>query len=123
MKLRMSTQEAKDYCTIDYIDKFVLLAEKKWDDKKGIIGLGRYDRIGTSTIAEISFLVDDSEQGKGICTNLLTDLAVIAKERGFTRFIGILTNENTVMLDILRKFKPNLECEVDGTDLIVTFNI
>lgn len=123
VKLRMTPEEASDYCTLDYTGKFVLVAEKKSNGLNEIVGLGRYDRIGCSSIAELSFLVDDKQQSKGICTNLLVDLTKIAKEKGITRFIGLLTNENSIMLDILRKFKPSLDCEVDATDIIVSFDI
>lgn len=123
VKLRMSAEEAENYCSIDYQDKFVLLAGKNINGKHKIIGLGRYDRIGSSNIAEISFLVDDKEQGKGICTNLLIDLTNIARGKGISTFVGILTNANTVMLDILKKFKPDLKQELDSGDIIVTFDI
>ena len=123
VKLRMTVEEAGNYCSIDYQDKFVLLAEININDKHQIIGLGRYDRIGSSNIAEVSFLVDDKEQGKGICTNLLIDLTNIAKGKGISTFVGILTNANTVMLDILKKFKPGLKQKLDTGDIVVTFDI
>jgi acetyltransferase len=123
VKLKMTMEEAERYCSIDYYDKFVLVAEKKYNCDSRIVGLGRYDRIGSTKIAEISFLVDDHEQGKGICTNLLVDLVKIAKSKGISTCVGILTNANTVMLDIIKKFKPDLRQELDSSDIIVTFDI
>jgi hypothetical protein len=101
----------------------VLVAEIDRGTHKDIVGLGRYDRIAPDTIAEISFLVEDKEQGKGICTNLLRYLAEIARKKGITRFIGELTTENQIMLDILRKYKPDLHQITDGIDIVITFDI
>lgn len=122
-KLNMTLEEAEKYCKLDYKNTFVLLAEMDRGTHKDIVGLGRYDRILPGTIAEISFLVEDKEQGKGICTNLLKYLAQIAKKNGITQFIGELTNENRIMLDILRKYKPDLQQKCDGIDVIITFEI
>lgn len=122
-KLTMTAEEAEEYCSLDYWDKFALVAEINRGDHKDIIGLGRYDKISPTSMAEISFLVDDREQGKGICTSLLKDLTEFARERGITKFIGELTNENTIMLDILRKYRPDLEQIVDGNDIVTKFDL
>jgi RimJ/RimL family protein N-acetyltransferase len=123
LKLNMTLNEANEYCKLDYHDTFVLVAEINRGKYKDIVGLGRYDRITPCTLAEISFLVEDKEQGKGICTSLLKYLTEIAKEKGITRFIGELTNENQIMLDILKKYKPDLNEILDGVDIIISFDI
>lgn len=123
LKLNITPEEAEKYCTLDYKDTYVLVAEIDRAAGKEIIGLGRYDRIAPDTMAEISFLVEDKEQGKGICTSLLYNLVVIARSKGITKFIGELTNENQIMLDILRKYKPGLKQVTDGIDIIITFDI
>jgi RimJ/RimL family protein N-acetyltransferase len=123
LKLNMTCEEADKYCELDYHDTYVLLAEIEREGHMDIVGLGRYDRITPCTLAEISFLVEDKEQGKGICTTLLKQLTVIAREKGITRFIGELTNENQIMLDILKKYKPDLHEVIDGVDIIISFDI
>jgi RimJ/RimL family protein N-acetyltransferase len=123
LKLNMTFEEANKYCVLDYHDTYVLVAEVDRGTGKEIIGLGRYDRITPCTLAEISFLVEDKEQGKGICTSLLKYLTDVAREKGITRFIGELTTENQIMLDILRKYKPDLKEVLDGVDIIITFDI
>jgi hypothetical protein len=123
VKLHMSLKEAEDSCSLDFKNRFALAAERTGNSRGHIVGIGRFDRIGTSSTAEIAFLIDDQEQGKGICTQLLNDLAVLAKKVGITRFLGLLTNENVIMLNIMRKFAPDAEVKVEGSDILATFNI
>lgn len=122
VKLYLSDMEAEESCSLDYQNKFALAAIKNGTTTR-IIGVARLDRIGTSSTAEIAFLVDDLEQGKGICTIMLRDLVSVAKKMGITRLVGLLTNENVIMLDILRKFAPDADIEVDGNEIIAKFNI
>jgi hypothetical protein len=123
VKLHLSDNEVETYCNIDYSARFVLIAEKSYPDLNRIVGVGRFDRIGESATAEISFIVDDIEQGKGICTILLDDLKHIAFRFGIDKFIGLLTNENVIMMSILKKTAPDLEIEVDEGDILISFNI
>jgi RimJ/RimL family protein N-acetyltransferase len=123
VKLDMSEQEAEEYCNLNLDNEIALIAERREQNSTRIAGIGRYDRIGDSQVAEISFLVDDRDQGQGICTHLLKDLTGIAKERGIKRFIGILTNKNVIMLDILKKFRPDMGMDIDCGDIIVSFNL
>ncbi len=122
VKLNLSEQEVEESCTPDYYNKFALAAEKNGGNYR-IAGVARLDRIGNSSAAEIAFLVDDREQGRGICTHLLEDLVLLGLKIGIHTFIGLLTNENVIMLDILRKFAPNAEIKVEGSDILATFDI
>ena len=123
VKTKMPESELEQYCTPDYCNAYVLIAEKCQSDSEEIIGLARYDRLPCSDSAEVSFLVDDAEQGKGICTFLIKDLAERARENGITTFVAEMLNENNIMFDIIRKFSPNLLQVVDGTSNCTTFPI
>jgi RimJ/RimL family protein N-acetyltransferase len=123
VKTSMPDSELECYCTIDYQDTYVLVVEKSHNDTAEVIGLGRYDRMPCNNMAEVSFLVDDKEQGKGICTHLIRDLADAACERGITTFVAEMLNENYIMFDIIRKFSPRLVQVVDGTSNCTTFPI
>jgi RimJ/RimL family protein N-acetyltransferase len=123
VKTKMPDSELECYCTIDYQDTYVLVAEKTYGNSTEIIGLARYDRMPCNNLAEVSFLVDDKEQGKGICTHLIRDLAEAASTRGITAFVAEMLNENYIMFDIIRKFSPRLVQVVDGTSNCTTFPI
>jgi hypothetical protein len=123
VKLFLSDEEAETYCNFDGTSGLAIIAEKPHLNSKRIVGVGRFDRIGSTSTAEISFIVDDLEQGKGICTFLLADLTKLARKLGIARFVGLLTNENVIMLDILKKTAPGLSIEVDGGDILISFDI
>jgi L-amino acid N-acyltransferase YncA len=123
VKTKMPEAELEQYCTPDCCDAYVLVAERCQSDGNGIIGLARYDRLPCYDAAEVSFLVDDAEQGKGICTLLIRDLAERARENSITTFVAEMLNENNIMFDIIRKFSPDLVQVIDGTSNCTTFPI
>lgn len=123
VKTKMPEAELEQYCTPDYCDEYVLVAEKCQCDSEDIVGLARYDRLPCHNAAEVSFLVDDTEQGKGICTRLIRDLAERARENGIDTFVAEMLNENNIMFDIIRKFSPDLVQVIDGTSNCTTFPI
>lgn len=122
-KMKLTPEELDRYCLVDYYSSFALVAEMKRDKYLEIVGVGRYVRLPCTDTAEIAFVVEDSEQGNGIGTHLLHELAALAKEKEVTSFVAELLNENMVMLNILRKFDPELKQVVDGNSLLVTVSL
>jgi RimJ/RimL family protein N-acetyltransferase len=121
VKPGLNQKELDDYCNCNGDNTVVLGAERLTGRKNEIIGLARYDLIPDGPSVEISFLVDDSEQGKGLCTIMLKDLILLAHNRGFRRFIAVMLNENTIMRDILLKFDPHLKQDIDINSNISSF--
>jgi RimJ/RimL family protein N-acetyltransferase len=72
-----------------------------------IVGVGRFIR-GEGDTAELSLVVDDSLQGRGLGALLLSRLRLAALERGITRLTGGVLEHNRVMLRLLRKFNARL---------------
>ena len=56
----------------------------------------------TPVVAEAAFAVDDRFQGKGLTTELLERLAVIAAGHGFQRFDATTLADNFAMLEVFR---------------------
>jgi acetyl coenzyme A synthetase (ADP forming)-like protein len=54
-------------------------------------------------VAEVSFLVEDAMQRRGIGTQLLDALAELARARGITRFTADVLVDNRQMLSVFRK--------------------
>jgi len=119
-KSKITTDELERYCCVDYYNSFALVAEICHEDHMEVVGVGRYVRLPCTDVAEIAFVVEDKEQGNGIGTSLLNELAKLARERAITSLIAELLNENMTMLDILRKYDPNLTQVVDGNSLLIT---
>ena len=119
-KSKIAPEELDRYCNVDYYNSFGIVAEMDKNSRTEIVGVGRYVRLPCSDIAEIAFVVQDSEQGNGIGTQMLKELASLARERAVSAFVAELLNENIIMLDILRKYDPHLKQRVDGNSLLVT---
>lgn len=108
-KGELTDSDLKDFCDIDYEDNVALVAEREDNGKKRIVGVGRFYRLPTSKhTAEVAFVVEDGEQRKGIGTQLLKHLAILAWERDIYFFVGEMFRENSRMLSIFRKADPEL---------------
>ena len=122
-KSKITPDELERYCCVDYYNSFALVAEICHEGRVEVVGVGRYVRLPCTDIAEIAFVVEDKEQGNGIGTSLLNKLSNLARKRAINAFVAELLNENMIMLDILRKYDPNLTQAVDGNSLLITISV
>ncbi len=69
-----------------------------------IVAVGRYHTLEERPdVAEVSFLVEDSMQKRGIGTQLLDTLAEIARQHSISRFSADVLADNRLMLSVFRK--------------------
>lgn len=122
-KETITEEELDYYCTVDYDNTFALVAEMPRNGRNEIVGVGRYTRLPGRSDAEVAFVVEDKEQRNGICTNLLRELAKMAKERGVTTFVAEIVSYNKIMLNIFRRYAPLLKQVSDGNSSRITFSI
>jgi GNAT superfamily N-acetyltransferase len=123
LKGSLTEADLSDYCELDYYDDLALVAEKRQDRNKIIIGVGRYDRLLEKDTAEVAFVVQDSEQGKGIGTQLLKHLAILAWQREVRYFTGEVFKTNAKMLNIFRKCDPRMEQVPDTTTCDIKLSV
>jgi acetyl coenzyme A synthetase (ADP forming)-like protein len=92
----------RSFCDSSHPEKqLTLVVSRRAEDKESFVAAGSY--IGTSEkSAEVSFVVDDRFQGKGLGTHLLERLALLASRFGFTRFWAVTQLENKAMLEVFR---------------------
>jgi GNAT superfamily N-acetyltransferase len=109
----LTEDDLKTFCEIDYRDSMALVAEGVRDGKPQILGVGRYSRLPLKQTAEVAFVVQDSEQNKGIGSHLLKDLAEFAWQADIHYFFGEVLRQNGRMLSIFRKSDPSMKQEVD----------
>jgi RimJ/RimL family protein N-acetyltransferase len=122
-KASISDQELSGYCDCDHIATLCLVAERERLGAADIVGVARYDRFPDAHSAEVAFVVEDAEQGNGIGTHLLAQLAALGRTRGIDTFIAETLTYNEIMLSIFRKFDPRLKRSVDGDSCRVTFTV
>jgi len=98
----MSREDVRRFCTVDYNSSFALVATVDLGGEEKIIAVGRYARLPGQDTAEIAFVVDDPYQGRGVGTQLLHHLALIARERGINVFEAEVLAQNQGMLRVLK---------------------
>jgi GNAT superfamily N-acetyltransferase len=113
-KGELTESDLKNFCDVDYNNTMALVAESIHGGCKQIIGVGRYYRLPDSQTAEVAFVVRDSEQRKGVGTQLLKHLAILAWQKDIRYFIAELLRVNGKMLSIFRKSDPRLKTVIDS---------
>jgi acetyl coenzyme A synthetase (ADP forming)-like protein len=85
---------------VDYADRFGLVAET--GDPSRIVSHASYVRIDAAR-AEVSFLVADAWQGRGISTIMLAHLAAAADHHGIATFTAQVLPANHRMIGVFRE--------------------
>ena len=82
----------------DYVSRVGLVAELGGE----VIAAGTYHRnvTGDADAAEVAFVVEDSQQRRGLGSILLEHLAAAAQERGIRRFTAEVLSENRQMVRV-----------------------
>jgi acetate---CoA ligase (ADP-forming) len=70
------------------------------DGEERVVAVGSYTRVGRGKTGEMAFAVDDSEQGRGIGTRLLEQLAVRARDVGIEWFVAEVMASNVGALAV-----------------------
>ena len=80
----------------------LVITQGENSDEK-IVAVGRYFVLEKHpTVAEVSFLVEDAMQRKGIGSILLDALAEIAREHGIKRFAADVLDATAAVADVAR---------------------
>ncbi|SDU74388.1 bifunctional acetate--CoA ligase family protein/GNAT family N-acetyltransferase [Jiangella alkaliphila] len=91
----LSSRDVERFTHVDHRDRVALIL-MVGDD---MIAVGRYERL-SATDAEVSFLVEDGHQGRGVGSVLLEHLAQAARERGVRRFVADILPANHKMISV-----------------------
>jgi len=114
----MSKEEARRFCTVDYVDTFALVGTLGEGPEERIIAVGRYARQPGANRAQIAFEVEDKYQGLGIGTHLLDQLAFIARDKGMNMFEAEVLAENKDMMNVLINSGFTMQRQYQGTTYI-----
>ncbi|NLZ97346.1 MAG: GNAT family N-acetyltransferase [Micrococcus sp.] len=97
-KSQLSAKELERFTVVDYVDRvaFVILLGDE------LMGIGRYDRLGDATEAEVAFNIADAHQGRGLSSIFMEHLAAAAKENGIRTFTAEVLPENRRMLAVFQ---------------------
>lgn len=99
---------AHRFCSVDGLLRVAFVAVT--GNPERIVGVGRYDRIGTE-VAEVALVVEDAYQNQGIGTRLLNRLISSAREGSVRRFLALVLRGNNPMRRLLEKTACPLHME------------
>lgn len=124
---RLSPRDVYYFTHVDYVDRVALIMTVR--DR--MIAVGRFDRLENETgttgwlarRAEVSFLVEDAHQGRGVAQLLLEHLADAARERGITGFVAEVLPENKRMAQVFVDAGYHVSRAVEDGVLQVEFPI
>ncbi|MDD5338375.1 MAG: GNAT family N-acetyltransferase [Dehalococcoidales bacterium] len=120
----MPHERLQEFVIIDYDREVSIVATINEDEKETIVGLGQYIVLPNSHVAEIAFVVRDDYQNKGIGSELLSYLTLLAKRQGLLGFIAEVLVENKSMLHLFEKmgFIIDKKVERDTYELKMAFS-
>lgn len=89
-----------------------LLVTRRPESEEEIVAAGSYIALGNNT-AEVAMAVEDALQGKGVGSQLLERLAVIAVHNGIVKFRALTQLDNRKMIDVFRHSGFNVSERLD----------
>jgi acyl-CoA hydrolase/RimJ/RimL family protein N-acetyltransferase len=120
----MPHERLQEFVIIDHTREIVLLAlDPERKDRDVLVGVGQYCIEELAHTAEVSFVVRDEYQNRGIGTELLTYLTFLAKKQGLLGFTAEVLVENRPMLRLFEKagFDMNKSVAEGVYELRMTF--
>ena len=102
-RIESLTEEDLDYLTdVDQYRHDALVAVESQSHEA--VGVARYVRLpGKRELAEVAVEVVEDWQGRGVATALLIELTERARSAGIERYSAIVSRDNGVMTDVLRR--------------------
>ena len=122
---RLPERDLARLVTVDHVDRVALVAVSSGAGPVGgdhIIGVARYDRIGTDE-AEVAFNIADAHQGRGLGSVLLEHLAAAARERGVRRFVAEVLPQNGRMIAVFKQAGYEVRQRTEDGIVAVGFDI
>ena len=119
----MPHERLQEFVIIDYNRETEIAAILKQEDHETMVGLGQFAIEPNSHSAEIAFVVRDQYQNKGIGTELLSYLTLLAKKQGLLGFTAEVLVENQPMLHLFQQagFLMDKRIEEQVYELKMTF--
>jgi acyl-CoA synthetase (NDP forming)/RimJ/RimL family protein N-acetyltransferase len=114
----LSDRDVERFTTVDYSDRVGLVITLGTH----MVAVGGYERVDGDE-AEVAFLVEDDQQGRGVAQLLLEHLAQAGRESGIQRFVADVLPENSRMIHTFHDAGYTLDEGIDDGVLHLTFPI
>jgi len=110
----MPHERLQDFTIIDYTKEMLILVVERQNGKEKILGIGQYGIDATSRTAEVAFVVRDDYQVRGIGTELLSYLALLARKQGLLGFTAEVLVENRPMMHLFESIGFNMKKRISS---------
>ena len=114
MRVDIPHERLQEFVVIDYTRELVILATVKVGEKEEVVGVGQYGMDENTHTAEVAFVVRDDYQHRGIGTELLEYLTLLAKRQGLQGFTAEVLMENRPMLALFEKMGFDIQRRSDS---------
>jgi len=104
----------KRFVVIDYTREMVILAVKRYLGQEVITGIAQYCIGENNLSAEVSIVVRDDFQTKGIGFELLSYLVTVAKNQGLHTFTADILPDNTAVFRLIEKLGLEFDRKWEG---------
>src|SRR5512135_2153830 len=115
----LSDADVEHFTAVDQTTRGALVALVGED----LVGVARWERRPAEPIAEVAFVVEDAQQGRGIGSVLLEHLASAARERGVRRFEAEVLAQNRHMLGVFFDAGYRIQREFESGTISLEFDI
>lgn len=116
----LQTPFAERLADVDFVERAAFVAAYPGEDT--LRGVGRYAREAGDAV-EVSFVIDDDMHGLGLGTELLYQLAALARANGFRWLTAQVLEENSEMLGVFRGSGLPHTAWTDGTVVHVRMDL
>lgn len=99
----MPHERLQEFVVIDYSREMMIVATIKRGKVEEIVGLAQYGIDETTHTAEVAFVVKDEYQNKGVGTELVKYITLIARRQGLLGFTAEVLKHNKPMLHLFEK--------------------
>ncbi len=99
----MPHERLQEFVVIDYTKEMVILAVLQHEERDVVVGVGQYGIDEQSHTAEVALVVRDEDQNRGVGTELLAYLTVLARRAGLLGFSAEVLVDNQPMLHLFEQ--------------------
>jgi RimJ/RimL family protein N-acetyltransferase len=126
LKKTLTDEELKSATEVDFEKVVALVVTIGEGEHEIIIGGGRYavlDETAELRSAEVAFTVEEDYHRQGIARIALQHLALIAREKGLSRFVAEVLPENRGMLTVFSRSGLPMKTKHGGDVVHVTMSL
>jgi acyl-CoA hydrolase/GNAT superfamily N-acetyltransferase len=99
----MPHERLQEFVVIDYTSEMVILAVMTVDEREVVAGVGQYGIDAQTHTAEVALVVRDDIQKRGVGTELLNYLTLLARKEGLLGFTAEVLIENRAMMHLFEQ--------------------